>query len=80
MVNNLRELIITKPKIPSDLLSSVTVDVVLAFQKLPIHHREMQISLESSSENYELKTEPLNFKYHRKNPLPHIIAKGDFLG
>jgi len=42
--------------------------LVLAFPKLPTNHREMQISLEGSSENYELKTEPLNFKYHRKIP------------
>ncbi|QWH60214.1 DUF4352 domain-containing protein [Bacillus mycoides] len=50
------------PKIPSDVLPGVTADAVLAFPKLPTDHGEMQISLEGSSENYELKTEPFNFK------------------
>ncbi|HDR5354208.1 TPA: DUF4352 domain-containing protein [Bacillus thuringiensis] len=50
------------PKIPDDLLPGVTADATLAFPKLPVDKGEIQISLEGSSENYELEMKPFNFK------------------
>ncbi|GAB6630967.1 MULTISPECIES: hypothetical protein [Bacillus] len=50
------------PKIPNDLMPGVTADATLAFPKLPVDKGEIQISLEGSSENYELEMKPFNFK------------------
>ncbi|HDR7800429.1 DUF4352 domain-containing protein [Bacillus tropicus] len=50
------------PKIPQGMMPGVTSDAVLTFPKLPIEQGELQLILEGSSENYDLKPEPFNYK------------------